>query len=80
MAIAGIAIVLVLANAIGITHLGSGVMAVIIIVGVIGLIFGGISEASKDEAARTNARDYWLKRGSGVRDQRYENRGNKRRR
>lgn len=78
MYIAGIAIVLVIINLAGITHFSTPVMAVIIIVGVIGLIVGGFNETVKDEAARKNARDYWLKRGSGVRDRRYNDRGRKR--
>lgn len=78
MFIAVIAFALVLANLVGAMHFSSGTMAVIIIVGAIGLIIGGFSEAGKDEAARRNARDYWMKRGSGVRDRRYDDRRRRR--
>lgn len=78
MGIAALAFVLVIANAVGITHFGTEVMVAAIIIGVIGLIFGGFNEAVKDETARKNARDYWLNRGSGARDKRYDDRSRRR--
>ncbi len=73
-------IVIVLLGAADIIKLSDGTMAVIILVGVLALICFGVSEAGKDATAYKNRRDYWLKRGSGVRDRRtYDDRYRRRR-
>jgi hypothetical protein len=70
MFIASTAIIIVLLCATGVIHASDRFVSIVIIVGVIAFIVGGFIENEKDEAARRNARDYWLNRGSGVRDRR----------
>ena len=78
--IASVAIVLVVLGAADVIKLSSGTIAIILLVGVLALICFGVSEAGKDAAAYKNRRDYWLKRGSGVRDRRtYDDRYKRRR-